>query len=107
MTMLSCGPTDGGPMTVRFLNAVKSAAAIFVIGSIAACSGDATSANLHPVKVSFASDVAGVAGSNVAVDPAGDLVLTKVQVVLDKIELNENESTSCVDEIESGDDDHG
>src|SRR4051812_3639186 len=101
MTIPSRGPTDGGPMTVRLLDAMKPLAAIFVIASAAACSSDATSANLHPVRVSFASNISGTAGSNVAVDPAGDLVLTKVQVVLDKIELNENESTSCVDEIES------
>jgi hypothetical protein len=96
-------------MTVRLLNAIKPLAAIFVIGSIAACSSDTTSANLQPVKVSFASNRAGASptASNVAVDPAGDLVLTKVQVVLDKVELNESESTSCVAEIESGDDDHG
>jgi hypothetical protein len=35
-----------------------------------------------------------------------DLVLTKVQLVMDKIELNETESTSCVSEIEDSGDDH-
>ena len=97
-------------MTVRFLRTMKPLAGIFVIGAFAACSGDVTSANLHPMKVSFMSNVSGTtasAGSNVAVDPAGDLVLTKVQVVMDKVELNEGESTSCVSEIESGGDDHG
>jgi hypothetical protein len=94
-------------MTVRLFNAMKPLAAMLMIGATAACSSDSTSANLQPVKVSFASNILGTAGTNVAVDPAADLVLTKVQVVLDKIELNENESTSCVDEIESGDDDHG
>jgi hypothetical protein len=98
-------------MTVQHLKPI----AAFIMGSaIVACSSDVTGANLHPVKLSFTSNVSTAAASSssalksdLAVGPAGDLVLTKVQVVLDKIELNESESTSCVTEIENSDDDSG
>lgn len=87
----------------------------FILGSaIAACSSDVTGANLHPVKLSFTSNVSAAAAasgsalkSDLAVGPAGDLVLTKVQLVLDKIELNESEASSCVSEIENSSDDSG
>jgi hypothetical protein len=102
---------NGGKMTVQHL---KPLAGFVLASAIAACSSDVTGANLHPVKVSFTSNVSTAAAfsnsalkSDLAVGPAGDLVLTKVQVVLDKIELNESEATSCVTEIENSDDDSG
>ncbi|MEO8909770.1 MAG: hypothetical protein ABI408_06030 [Gemmatimonadaceae bacterium] len=87
----------------------------FLLGStIAGCSSDMIGANLHPVKLSFTTNVSSAAlssgaalKSDLAVGPAGDLVLTKVQLVLDKIELNEGMSTSCVTEIEDSGNDHG
>jgi hypothetical protein len=98
-------------MTVQNL---KPLAGFILASAIAACSSDVTGANLHPVKLSFTSNVSAAAVSansalkaDLAVGPAGDLVLTKVQLVLDKIELNETETTSCVAEIESSDDDSG
>lgn len=98
-------------MTVQYL---KPLAGFILVSAIAACSSDVTGSNLHAVKLSFTSHVSTAAGSSnsalksdLAVGPAGDLVLTKVQVVLDKIELNESETTSCVTEIENSDDDSG
>ena len=98
-------------MTVQHLRPM----ATFILASaFAACSSDVTGANLHAVKVSFTSNVSTAAASSssalksdLAVGPGGDLVLTKVQVVLDKIELNESETSSCVAEIEASDDDSG
>lgn len=98
-------------MTVHHL---KPLASFILASAIAACSSDLTGANLHPVKLSFTSKVSSTAASSssalksdLAVGPAGDLVLTKVQLVLDKIELNESETSSCVAEIEASDDDSG
>jgi hypothetical protein len=98
-------------MTVQHL---KPLAGFILASAIAACSSDVTGANLRPVKLSFTSNVSAAAASSnsalksdLAVGPAGDLVLTKIQVVLDKIELNESETTSCVAEIEASDDDSG
>ena len=98
-------------MTAQHL---KPLAAFILASAIAACSSDVTGANLRPVKLSFTSNVSTVPASSnsalksdLAVGPAGDLVLTKIQVVLDKIELNESETTSCIAEIEASDDDSG
>jgi hypothetical protein len=98
-------------MTARYLRAAKPLAAIIVIGALGACSSDMTGSNLHPVKVSFMSSAATPAASTTAFRSnfrsasdlavgTGDLVLTKVQLVMDKIELNETETTDCVAEIE-------
>jgi hypothetical protein len=94
-------------MTVQHL---RPLAAFIMASAIAACSSDVTGANLHPVKLSVTSNVSTAAASSssalksdLAVGPAGDLVLTKIQVVLDKIELNESETSSCVAEIEASD----
>jgi hypothetical protein len=81
--------------------------------SLAACSSDLTGANKKNVQLSFTTHASSVAAAGIRMSPditvgaAGDLVLSKVQVVVDKIELNENDQTSCVSEIEEhGDDDH-
>lgn len=101
-------------MTAHFSRNIGPLAGIFLVGGLAACSTDTTGANLHPVKLSFTSMVgsapvrsSSTMSSDLAVGPTGDLVLTKVQVVVDKIELNETESTSCVAEIEATGDEHG
>jgi hypothetical protein len=110
-------------MSVRVLQRVGSLAAIIVICTVGACSSDVTGSNLHPVKLSFTSSGSAAAAasssamrssfarlSNFAMPSdlgvGTDLVLTKVQLVMDKIELNETESTSCVSEIEESGDDH-
>lgn len=81
--------------------------------SLVACSSDLTGTNKKTVQISFTTNATSVAATGVRMSPditvgeAGDLVLSKVQVVVDKIELNENDETSCVGEIEEhGDDDH-
>ena len=81
--------------------------------TLAACSSDLTGTNKKNVQISFTTNASSVAVANVGMSPditvgtTGDLVLSKIQVVVDKIELNENDQTSCVGEIEEhGDDDH-
>ena len=81
--------------------------------SLAACSSDLTGTNKKNVQISFTTNASSVAAAGLRMSPditvgaAGDLVLSKVQVVVEKIELNENDETSCVSEIEEhGDDDH-
>lgn len=99
-------------MTVRFLQNIKPLAAVVLVSAIAACSGDVTGANLHPMKLSFTSSVLSAPASgaamrsNLAVGSAGNFTITKVQLVMDKIELNDDETTNCVDEIEASGDDH-
>ena len=81
--------------------------------ALAACSSDLTGTNTKTVQLSFTTKGTSVAAAGIRLSPDitvgdnGDLVLSKVQVVIDKIELNENESTSCVGEIEDSGDDHG
>jgi hypothetical protein len=99
-------------MTVHFLQNIKPLAGVALVSAIAACSSDVTSSNLHPVKLSFASSVSSPAStsaprSSLAVGSAGNFTITKVQLVLDKIELNDDEARSCVAEIEASGDDHG
>jgi hypothetical protein len=98
-------------MTVQFLRNIKPLAGLVAIAAIAACS-DSTSASLHPVKLNVTTKVASgpAAFSRIAADLTvgnSTLVLQKVELVVDKLELNENESTSCVAEIEASGDDHG
>lgn len=98
-------------MTILFSRTLKPITGIAALCALSACS-DLTGGNKQMVKLSFttkmpASVVSGIRVSpDLAVGAAGELVLTRVQLVIDKIELNENEETNCVDEIESGDDDH-
>jgi hypothetical protein len=98
-------------MTVQFLRNIKPLAGVVAIAAIAACS-DSTSANLHPVKLNVTTNVASApaAASRVAADLTvgnSTLVLQKLELVVDKHELNEHDSTSCVAEIEATGDDHG
>jgi hypothetical protein len=99
-------------MTVRFLQNIELLTGLVIVGSIAACSGDLIGSNLHPVKLSVTSSVlsapmgTSAMRSNLAVGSAGNFTITKVQLVMDKIELNDGETTSCVNEIEAAGDDH-
>lgn len=87
-------------------------AGVVALSALAACSGDLTGGNRQPVRLSFTTKVtsAPVAGIRISPDltvgAAGDLILTKVQVVVGKIELNENDQTNCVAEIEASGNDH-
>jgi hypothetical protein len=83
--------------------------AVFILA--AGCSSDVTGGRMHPVQLSFtthvvSSPVANVIASDQAVDPAGDLVLQKVQLVFGKLELDRTGQADCVAEAE-GDDDKG
>lgn len=100
-------------MTLRFLQNMKPLAGLILASGIAACSSDPIGANLHSVKLSVTSSVLSTPASgaafrsNLTVGTAGNFTITKAQVVVDKIELNEGETTSCVGEIEATGDDHG
>src|SRR4051812_14876578 len=100
-------------MSVRNQTIVRSFAGALAVLALAACGSDVTGNNRQQVQVSFTTNAtSGAAASAMRMSPditvgsAGDLVLTKVQVVLDKIEMNEDEATSCVAEIEDAGDDH-
>jgi len=87
-------------------------AAVFI--TLAACSSDLTGNNKQSVQLSFTTNsTSSVAATGMRMSPDitvganNELVLSKVQVVVDKIELNEEDNTSCVGEIEDGGDDHG
>lgn len=81
--------------------------------TLAACSSDVTGSNMKTVQLSFTTNASSVAATgirmspDITVGPNNDLVLSKIQVVVDKIELNENEASSCVSEIENSGSDHG
>ena len=98
-------------MSVRFLENIRPLAAAVFVSAIAACSSDVTGSNLHPVKLSVTSSVLSAPAStsavrsNLAVGSASNFTITKVQLVMDKIELNDGETTNCVNEIEAAGDD--
>lgn len=79
---------------------------------LAACGSDLTGTNRQTVQLSFTTKVPSVAAAGIRMSPdiivgtSGDLVLSKIQVVLDRIELNESETTNCVtdDEDDNGED---
>jgi len=78
---IECQHDNGGKMTVQHL---RPLAAFILASAIAACSSDVTGANPKPVKLSFTSNVSTAAAStssalksDLAVGPAGDLVLVK------------------------------
>lgn len=89
---------------------LKTVLGVFAFSAIAGCSSDLTGGDTHPIQLSFTTHVVGatpnVLASNEAADPAGDLVLQKVQLVFGKIELDRRGDADCVAEAESADDDH-
>ena len=92
-------------MSAKVIN-ITPLAAVVAIGALAACSSDLTGGNRHPVQVSFISNSPSAPATGIRMSPdvtvgaTGDLILTKVQVVLDKIELDRNGTSSCVAEVE-------
>lgn len=100
----------------------KPIAGLAVLSVVAACSGDLTGGNRHPVQLSVTSKSSVAASANrVAADlvvgnagSAGELRLTQVQLVLGKIELDRTGTADCIGEAEHrdgdedlNDDDHG
>lgn len=82
--------------------------------ALAACSSDLVGTNKKSVQLSFTTNNAStVAATGIRMSPDitvganNELVLTKVQVVVGKIELNEGDNTSCVAEIDNSGNDHG
>ena len=98
-------------MTARH-SVVKPLLFAALLVSVAACGSDLTGTNKKTVQLSFTTKAPTVAAAGIRMSPDitvganGELVLSKIQVVVDKIELNENENTSCVAEIEDSGDDH-
>lgn len=99
-------------MNVRF-SQIRPIAGFVAITALVACSGDIAGSNKQAVKLSFTTNAAvGTAPAGIRMSPdltvgaTSDLVLTKVQFVLDKIELDRNGTSSCVAEIEAAGDDH-
>jgi hypothetical protein len=98
-------------MDARYLYNFKLAGVV-ALSTLAACSSDLAGTNKQPVRLSFTTNVASAPAGGIRISPdlavgaAGDLILTKVQVVVGKIELNENDQSNCVAEIEASGDDH-
>ncbi|HUQ98981.1 MAG TPA: hypothetical protein VM166_05960 [Gemmatimonadaceae bacterium] len=98
-------------MIVRFLQYSKPLVGAAIVSAIAGCSSDMTGANRHPVQFSFTTKATVVPAANaVAADlivgPANELVLTKVQLVFRKIELDRSGTSECIPEAEDADDDN-
>jgi len=96
---------------MRSISFVRGAACLGVV-ALAACD-DSSSPNTRPVQVSFSTQAAAAAqgDNNVALDVtvtlgAHTLVITKAQVVVRKLQLEQNLSTTCPDDDDSpsGDD---
>ena len=87
----------------RVMPIFAAAAAIM----LAACS-DATGSGAHQVSLSFTtkstSSLRTSTGFNrdVVVGPAGELVLKKIQLVIDRVELRPSTSAGCVDDEQDG-----
>lgn len=98
-------------MDARYLHNFRLAGVV-ALSTLAACSSDVTGGNRQPVRLSFTTKVAAAAAAAIRISPdltvgaAGDLVLTKVEIVVGKIELNQDDQTNCVAEIEATGDDH-
>jgi hypothetical protein len=100
----------------------KPIAGLAALSVVAACSGDLTGGNRHPVQLSVTSKSSVAASANrVAADlvvgnagSAGELTLKQVQLVFGKIELDRTGTADCIGEAEHrdgdndlNDDDHG
>lgn len=104
-------------MIARHLRRLELLGGIAAVAVMAGCSNDTTGANRHPVQFSFTTHVAVAPGSNAlasdqAVDPAGNLVLSNVQLVFRKLELDSDGAMDCVGDVKdendfNADDDHG
>jgi hypothetical protein len=97
-------------MEARYLYNIRLVGVI-ALCTLAACSSDITGGNRQPVRLSFTTKVSSAPAAirispDLVVGAAGDLILTKVQVVIGKVELDENDATDCVSEIEATGDDH-
>ena len=98
-------------MTVRHLRRIELLVGIAALGIMAGCSSDMTGSNRHPVQFSLTTHAAGTTTSNVlasdqAVDAAGDLVLSNVQLVFRKLELDPDGNADCVGAVGDANDDH-
>jgi hypothetical protein len=103
----------GETMTVRFLHTAKPVAGFVALAALAACSSDLTGGNRQAVQFSFTTNATTATAPaamrvspDIAVGAASDLVLTKVQFVVDKLELDRTGASSCVAEIEATGNDH-
>ena len=91
-------------MTAR--TSIANALFFTALITLGACSSDLTGTNKKSVQLSFTTNASSVAATGMRMSPDitvganNELVLSKVQVVIDKIELNEGDNTSCVTEIE-------
>ena len=96
-------------MSLKYTRPLGGIAALI---TLAAWSSDLTGNNRHPVQLSFTTNAGaatvfnGVA-ADLVVGPAHELVLTKVQLVFGKLELDKAGATDCVGEAEDNDDNGG
>jgi hypothetical protein len=98
-------------MIVRFLQYSKPLTGLAIIGVLAGCSSDLAGGNRHPVQLSFTTNttvapVGNRIAADVVVGPSSELVISKVQFVLGRIELDRAGTTACVPEAEDANDDN-
>lgn len=78
--------------------------------ALGGCS-DSSGSAAHAVSLSMTTRASGLASSSsievsrdIAVGPAGELVLKRVQLVLGRVELSRSDATTCVESDDQGDD---
>ncbi|HEV2018149.1 MAG TPA: hypothetical protein VGQ98_07545 [Gemmatimonadaceae bacterium] len=102
-------------MTVRILRSIEQLTGIAALGVIVGCASDMTGSDRRLVQFSFTTHVAAAPGSSgpasdQTVDAAGNLVLSRVQLVFRKLELDSDGAMDCVGDVQindEADDDHG
>lgn len=98
-------------MTARLLDYTKPLVGVAALSFLAACSSDLTGGNRHSVQLSVTTKSGisasgnGVA-SDLVVGPAGELTLTRVQLVFRKIELDRRGTADCSVESDDSNDDN-
>lgn len=100
-------------MTLHIPRSLRSIVLMTAAGALAACSSDLTGANKQMVQFSFTSNATATAAASRSIPASFDisvgssgLVIQSVQMVIDKIELDQTGTANCVAEIESTGDDH-
>ena len=87
-----------------------------LVGGLLALGGcsDSSGSAAHGVSLSMTTRVSGLKSGNsievsrdIAVGPAGELVLKKVQLVIGRVELSRSDATTCVENDDQGDDSGG
>jgi hypothetical protein len=92
---------------------IAAAAAFGGLVMLAGCSSDTTGSAGHQMRLSFTTKSSAALHSSagisqdVVVGPAGELVLKRIQLVIDHVELSPSDATVCNDDKQGGDGEDG